>query len=97
VWLKLSGLYPPELRSINLDSDVIYRRWLPAVASVVARLGTGLRDRTVSLAGRALRGTWSGVYRHHGPEGVLARSWATGSSVIWVCILLLLCLIVYYR
>jgi len=56
-----------------------------------------LRGRTVGLAERALRGTLSGVYRHHGPEGVWARSWATGSSVIWVGILLLLCLIVYYR
>jgi len=96
-WLKLSGLYPPELRSVNLDSDWIYRRWLPDLAGVATRLGTGLRDSTLALAERALRGTLSGVYRHHGPEGVLARSWATGSSVIWVCILLLLCLIIYYR
>jgi len=97
VWLKLSGLYPPELRSVNLDSDWIYRRLLPQATGVVARIGTGLRDRAVGLAERAVRGALSGVYRHHGPEGVLARSWATGSSVIWVCILLLLCLIVYYR
>ena len=96
-WLKLSGLYPPELRSVNLDSDWIYRRGLPDVAGVAARIGTGLRDSATSLTERALRGTLSRVYRHHGPEGVLARSWATGSSVIWVCILLLVCLIVYYR
>ena len=25
-WLKLSGLYPPELRSVNLDAEWIYRR-----------------------------------------------------------------------
>jgi multicomponent Na+:H+ antiporter subunit D len=97
VWLKLSGLYPPELRSVNLDSDWIYRRLLPGATGVVARIGTGLRDRAGGLAERAVRGALSGVYRHHGPEGVLARSWATGSSVIWVCILLLLCWIVYYR
>ncbi len=96
-WLKLSGLYPPELRSVNLDSDWIYRRWLPDLAGVATRSGTSVRDSAAGLAERALRGTLSGVYRHHGPEGVLARSWATGSSVIWVCILLLLCLIVYYR
>ncbi len=96
-WLKLSGLYPPELRSVNLDSDWIYRRWLPDLAGVATRIGTSVRDSAAGLAERALRGTLSGVYRHHGPEGVLARSWATGSSVIWVCILLLLCLIVYYR
>ena len=26
VWLKLSGLYPPELRLVNLDSDWFFRR-----------------------------------------------------------------------
>ena len=29
VWLKLSGIYPPELRGINIDAEWIYRRWLP--------------------------------------------------------------------
>ena len=28
-FLKLTKLYPPELTSINLDSDWIYRRVLP--------------------------------------------------------------------
>jgi multicomponent Na+:H+ antiporter subunit D len=96
-WLKRSGLYPPELRSVNLDSDWLYRRLLPGCAAVVARIGTGARNKTVLVVQRALHGTLSGVYRHYGPEGVLARSWATSGSVIWVCILLLVCLIVYYR
>src|SRR5690606_33676632 len=26
-WLKLAGIYPPELRSVNLDADWIYRRF----------------------------------------------------------------------
>src|SRR5690606_1862196 len=34
-WLKLSGLYPPELASTNLYAEWIYRRLLPrAVRSV---------------------------------------------------------------
>ena len=28
-WLNLAGLYPPELRSTNLDVDWTYRRWWP--------------------------------------------------------------------
>jgi multicomponent Na+:H+ antiporter subunit D len=30
-WLNLQGLYPPELRSVNLDSDWIYRRLAPGI------------------------------------------------------------------
>jgi len=31
VWLNLKGMYPPELRSTNLDFDWVYRRALPTV------------------------------------------------------------------
>ncbi len=31
IWLQLNGLYPPELRSTNLDADYIYRKFLPKI------------------------------------------------------------------
>ena len=31
-----------------------------------------------------------------GPSGVLGRTWPTGTSVIWVAILLLVFLLLYY-
>ena len=34
--------------------------------------------------------------RHHGSYGVLARSWPTGSMVIWVALMLGLSLALYY-
>ena len=37
-----------------------------------------------------------GVYRHHGPQGVFARTWPTGSTVLWVALLLGAFLILYY-
>ena len=30
-WLMRTGVYPPELRSTNLDFDVVYRKGLPAL------------------------------------------------------------------
>jgi multicomponent Na+:H+ antiporter subunit D len=36
------------------------------------------------------------IYRHHGPSGVLARTWPTGSMVLWVAILLASYLLLYY-
>ncbi|GAB3022975.1 Na(+)/H(+) antiporter subunit D [Bowmanella dokdonensis] len=32
VWLNKQGIYPPELRSVNLDSDWLYRKYLPNMA-----------------------------------------------------------------
>jgi multicomponent Na+:H+ antiporter subunit D len=37
-----------------------------------------------------------GVYRHHGPHGIFARTWATGEAIMWVAVLLAACLVFYY-
>lgn len=38
VWLNKQGLYPPELRSVNIDFEVVYRKLLPAVGRQLAAL-----------------------------------------------------------
>jgi len=88
--------YPPELPSVNLDSDWIYRRLLPRFVGAIARRGGALSERAGLTLRARLTGLLDRVYRHHGPEGVFARTWATGSAVMWVAVLLVVCLIVYY-
>jgi len=95
-WLKLSGIYPPELRSVNLDAEWIYRRLLPDgiqrlcawTAPMVAQVRTKA-EITLSHGIHALA-------RHHGEHGILARNWPTGSMVIWVAALLAFSLVLYY-
>jgi multicomponent Na+:H+ antiporter subunit D len=36
------------------------------------------------------------LQRHHGPQGLLARTWPTGSMVLWVSVLLAGFLTFYY-
>tara|TARA_R110002167_G_scaffold4648_4_gene21949 strand:+ start:30923 stop:32617 length:1695 start_codon:yes stop_codon:yes gene_type:complete len=95
-WLKLSGIYPPELRSVNLDADWLYRRGLPVAASRARTLASPwdhrLRGESLALASRALRI----LSRHHGRQGVMARSWPVGRMVLWVTVLLWLLLLAFY-
>jgi multicomponent Na+:H+ antiporter subunit D len=88
VALKKFKLYPPELRSTNLDAEWFYRRLGPelvtAVGGVVARLDRGIRD--AALGG--VRSTLAVAARGHGPRGPLARTWPSGSMVLWVAVLL---------
>jgi multicomponent Na+:H+ antiporter subunit D len=88
VWLNLRGMYPPELPSTNLDIDWLYRRLGPAViggvGGAIAASDRGLR----SAARLALLRLGHWINRHHGPGGVLARTWATGSAVFWVVAIL---------
>ena len=95
-WLVRQGLYPPELRSVNLDADWFYRkpgRWLAehAMRSIVTgeqRMGVWIKRLSFSAGTR--------LHRHHGPQGLLAKTWPTGSMVLWVAFLLGVYLIFYY-
>ncbi len=94
--LMRTGLYPPELRSTNLDSDWIYRRALPHAVGWIARAVKYARIVTLTRVEIRLEKFIAAVYRHHGPQGALARTWPTGSTVVWVAVLLSVTLILYY-
>ena len=95
-WLKISGIYPPELHATNIDVEWFYRRLAPRAVQRVGRLVSSTGDAAV----RALRGGnksfMRSVFRHYGPEGTLARTWPTGSMVLWVAVLLAASLVLYY-
>lgn len=95
-WLKVSGIYPPELRSTNIDVEWFYRRLGPlTIKQLVKGLAfsnTALTN-TVHNSGRVLMRS---IFRHYGPEGTLARTWPTGSMVLWVAVLLAASLVLYY-
>ncbi|WP_197023821.1 Na(+)/H(+) antiporter subunit D [Microbulbifer sp. HZ11] len=88
VWLNLRHLYPPELPSVNLDVDWIYRRLVPdAMRALFERLfalDNRLRSATLSGVERLV----DGIASHHRAEGVMARNWLTGSMVAGVVLLL---------
>jgi multicomponent Na+:H+ antiporter subunit D len=95
-FLIRTGLYPPELRSTNLDFDWTYRRLLPRVIARLRGVDRRLRPGLVDKGRLRVKGLVRWIYRHHGPRGYLARTWPTGSMVLWVAILLGSCLIFYY-
>ncbi len=94
-FLMKTGVYPPELRAINLDADWFYRRLFPSLWNRFIVFTTPIWEGGKQLAINSLR--WS-VYRitqHHRSDGVLARTWPTGSMVLWVAILLGVYIVLY--
>ncbi|MGB5277780.1 MAG: Na(+)/H(+) antiporter subunit D [Gammaproteobacteria bacterium] len=88
VWLNKQGLYPPELHSINIDAEWLYRRLLPASARAVSgsireesRDVTNAVIRSFRQGGQALSDTRMGHFN-------LASNWPTGSMVLWIAIIL---------
>jgi multicomponent Na+:H+ antiporter subunit D len=92
--LMRTGIYPPELRSTNLDSDWFYRR----LGFNLARGLEGATSRAwqwvVNAVGSGARRVNERLHRHHGPEGVLGRTWPTGTMAFWTTVMLAAYLIV---
>lgn len=83
--------------TISLDFDWFYRKFLKQVGKeFTVRTSVAHKAREQ----KALDSLWrvvDNLYKHHGPQGLLARAWPTGSMVIWVAALLGLSLLLYYR
>ena len=91
-----TGIYPPEMRATNLDTDWFYRRLGYFLKHVAYPLASNADRRLRVLAMRRAERFALELYRHHGPHGVLARTWPTGSMVLWVAILLAGYLLLYF-
>ncbi len=86
--LKLTKVYPPELPGINIDAEWAYRMGLPRAINAFKRAFAPV-DKTVRTIGLGLVNSMiSTVFRHHGPDGALARTTLVGSMVQWVVVLL---------
>ncbi len=82
--------------TISLDFDWFYRTVIPASAeafiTIFGPIDRACRQRFHNGLDRLI----AGVFRSHGPAGVLARTWPTGSTVLWVAVLLALYMLFYF-
>ncbi|MEM7401137.1 MAG: Na(+)/H(+) antiporter subunit D [Pseudomonadota bacterium] len=94
--LYRNNWYPAEIRATNLDFDWFYRKpgaYLLRSFGIFIAFG---EKRILSALKKILFVTGTKLHRHHGPEGILSRTWPTGSMVMWVATLLGAYLIFYY-
>ena len=86
--LYRSGIYPPELRAVNIDTDVIYRKALPKLIRLSARTGGRAWEGTKKGALIRVRKTVSWVEGWHRPPGLLGEPWPAGATAGWAAVLL---------
>lgn len=82
--------------TVTLDVDWLWRCLGPVIFRFLdsgsGRAWDAVAHRTQGGMERLIRT----IYRHHGPQGVLARAWPTGSMALWAVFLLGAYLIFYY-
>ncbi|WDE09037.1 Na(+)/H(+) antiporter subunit D [Thalassomonas viridans] len=88
LWLNVKGIYPPELASVNLDADWLYRRLLANLwtnfINKVWQLDLALRQGFLDKLKQVL----ALVEKYHRPNGILARGQTVGNMTLWIAILL---------
>ncbi|GAA0569011.1 Na(+)/H(+) antiporter subunit D [Caenispirillum bisanense] len=81
---------------ITLDFDWFYRRFGLMLARELG-IATGRAGQSLLGSGKAVLRRFVGfVETHHGPGGLLARTWGTSMAVLSVLVLLLVYLLIYY-
>lgn len=86
--LMRTGIYPPELRSINLDTDWFYRKLAPGVLWLVASLVRTVWGELARGANLTLKFGLDALHGLYGHGGRLERVQPTGAMVLWLAILL---------
>jgi multicomponent Na+:H+ antiporter subunit D len=88
--------YLKRTETVTLDFDWLWRGPGRLIAHEVgdryAKVCLGCADRARRAAARFLKT----IYRHHGPTGILARTWPTGSMAFWATFLLVAYLVFYF-
>ncbi len=77
-------IYPMDRKSINLDTDWVYRKAGPwAAKRLLGALGA-MGSSIESALTQATTNTITVIKRHHGPEGMMAKTLHLSSMVVWV-------------
>ena len=93
LFLMKTGLHPPEVRATNIDSDVVYRKMLPAIlpsiVATVVLVNANIRRLLMSSVDSACAFLES-LAR---PGAVLARGWSVASMMMAVVVLMCVVLV----
>jgi multicomponent Na+:H+ antiporter subunit D len=88
-WLK-------RTLTITLDVDWFYRKLGLAMARSLDRWAGTMCNSAFSAARRGARGVLGSVQLYLGPDGILGRTWPTGSMAFWTTIMLAAYLVLSY-
>ncbi|MEM0977834.1 MAG: Na(+)/H(+) antiporter subunit D [Pseudomonadota bacterium] len=96
VILYVTKIHPPEIRSINVDFDWVYRKAGPFLFGYIAWIVSTVWTSIVESLNRFSLKVFDRLMYLHGPESRTARQWRTGAMVLSIAILLALTLLVNF-
>jgi multicomponent Na+:H+ antiporter subunit D len=96
VWLKLANIYPPELKSVNIDAEWVYRKLFPKAIYEITGVWTGFYGKVQLQAEQLFQTVQTSTTQLFGVRGFLSNFRSLGGMVMWVAVLLSASLLLYY-
>jgi multicomponent Na+:H+ antiporter subunit D len=94
--LMRTGIYPPELKAINLDFDWIYRRAGPQIARVFLAAHAAAVNRWGDTRDAAIAACRDRLSRWNLTGEALRRPYASDRMGLWVMLMLVAYLVLYH-
>ncbi|AFV00984.1 Na(+)/H(+) antiporter subunit D [Simiduia agarivorans] len=88
VWLNKRGMYPPELRSVNIDAEWFYRKLIPGGAHWTLSVLSRAKMAAQTTFSAIKSGAQSEFNKTPLAKYYLSESWPTGSMVFWISAIL---------
>ena len=67
------------------------------MARQITNAVSAVRGGVLGTTYTQIQGTIERLHRYHGPHGILAGTWPTGSMAIWTAVLLSAVLVLYFN
>ena len=96
ILIKWLNLLPKEIKSINLDFDVIYRKIIPIGLNFLGSIFQQIYSVIISIRKMLTDLFISFIQKLIGTDGRIARIWSTGNMVLWIAVVLSLILLLNY-
>ena len=96
ILIKWLNLLPKEIKSINLDFDVIYRKIIPIGLNFLGNIFQQIYSVIISIRKMLTELIISFFQKLIGTDGRIARIWSTGNMVLWIAVVLSLILLLNY-
>ncbi|NQV59395.1 MAG: Na(+)/H(+) antiporter subunit D [Alphaproteobacteria bacterium] len=89
--------YMKRTLTITLDFDWLYRKLFRIAARELVDRSATAHAAAFEDGEKRLSQLIARIFRTHGPHGILARTWPTGSMALWAAALLALSLVFYFQ
>lgn len=96
VWLKLANIYPPELKSVNIDAEWMYRKLFPKVIYKISNVFASFYSKVEIKAGQLVTLGETSSTQFFGANGYLSNFRSIAVMVMWVAVVLCASLFLYY-